>query len=246
LKQETTPRGSDNGDISTNNLIQLSDSNNNDDILLFSFDLQEINHVVQNSSSTGSMSWDASIVMGLYFALYPVELCGNTLHILSSNAAAATTLAITSDDDGSGDDDDERNKERRAVTLTDVSDDVLNMLQQNIKAAAKPSTTGDDDRILKNTDVSIQKLDWFGFSNDSENNQNNASSNNNGNNNISSNNTSSTYNTIIASDCATFTRKSNHFPTRSQTFYEKTKPKGVSIRESCTCLHRTIEVLCTS
>ena len=130
LKQETTPRGSDVGDISTNNLIQLPDNNNNDDVQLFSFDLQEINHGVQNGSGTGSMSWDANIVMGLYFALYPPELCGNIMQILSSNADAAMTLAIMSDDDGGGGGDnvDERKKERRAVTLTDVSDDVLNML----------------------------------------------------------------------------------------------------------------------
>jgi len=113
---------------------------------------------------------------------------------LSNYAAATTTLAGG----------DKERKERRAVTtLTDVSDDVLNMLRKNIEAAAKSSTSCDD-RVFNNTDVSIQKLDWFDFSNnDSENDRTNASSNNNGNNNNgSSNNTASTYDTIIASDCA--------------------------------------------
>lgn len=114
--------------------------------------------------------------MGLYFALHPNELRGNVLELGSGVGLggilcnAATNINNANDTVTSA---------KRSVTLTDVNDDVLDMLQKNMDSAAKSSCN----RVRG--DISIQKLDWFDFLGDN-----------------TQPNSSDQYNTIIASDCA--------------------------------------------
>lgn len=159
----------------------LGDSKSDSELAgIFSFNLQEINHGVQNGSGTGSMSWDSSIAMGLYFAVNPNELHGNVLELgsgvgLGGILSSMATNIIHRDNLAS---------HKKSVTLTDANDDVLNMLQQNMEAAAKSS------HDISRDNICIQKLDWFDFLGDMQNNPGASLGSDRG------------YNTIIASDCA--------------------------------------------
>lgn len=116
--------------------------------------------------------------MGLYFAANPNELRGNILELGSGVGLGGilSNFATRLYDDDFGDN-------RRSVTLTDVNDDVLDMLQRNMDAAAESSR----DR----GNVCIQKLDWFDFLGDAARGAPPGTSCD-----------RSTYDTIIASDCA--------------------------------------------
>lgn len=148
---------------------------------LFSFDLQEINDGVKNGVSTGCMTWESSVVMSLYFALNPDELCGKVIELGSGVGLGGimSTVAkrFSCDNDLLSGNNDVN------VTLTDVSDDVLNMLRQNMSTAAKSC-----DRDIFGENIHIQKLDWFDFLADDKNN--------------SFLKEIDRYDTIIASDCA--------------------------------------------
>mmetsp|Transcript_29152 Transcript_29152/g.61991 ORF Transcript_29152/g.61991 Transcript_29152/m.61991 type:complete len:453 (+) Transcript_29152:115-1473(+) len=150
---------------------------------IFSFDLQEINHGVQNGSGTGSMSWDSSIVMGLYFAVNPDELHGNVLE-LGSGVGLGGILSNVATNMIHGDT--TLPSVKRSVTLTDANDDVLTMLQRNMEAAAKSSCG------ISRDDICIQKLDWFDFLGDMQNTNSGASLQG----------SERRYDTLIASDCA--------------------------------------------
>ena len=173
--------------------------------VLFSFDLHEINHGVQNGCGTGSMSWDSSIVMGLYFAVHPDVLRGNILELGSGVGLGgilsnvAISMAINNiniippqmpqdmEHDCTHDAQDGtavRSRAKKSVTLTDVSDDVLAMLQDNVVNAAAAQESYPS--IAKDVGIKIQKLDWFDFIQDKS----------------KPNNHDQCYDTIIASDCA--------------------------------------------
>jgi len=142
---------------------------------IFSFDLQEINHGVQNGSGTGSMSWDSSVVMGLYFAANPDELRGNILELGSGvGLGGILSNAVTKNSTHTS------ARVQNSVTLTDVNDDVLDMLRKNTHAAAF-----NDDMVF------IKKLDWFDFLGDSKETKPNSQLKE-----------YERYDTIIASDCA--------------------------------------------
>ena len=121
---------------------------------IFSFDLQEINNGVERAG-TGSMTWESSVVMGLYFALNPEELRGNVIELGSGLGLGgilsklAKSMSYDPRSPSIADD--------VTVTLTDFNDEVLNMLEKNMNAAAKSSTRVFGDNIH------IQKLDWFDF-----------------------------------------------------------------------------------
>lgn len=157
---------------------------------IFSFDLQEINHGVQNGSGTGSMSWDSSIVMGLYFGRNPNELRGSVLELgsgvgLGGILSNATRSIVRGDDSvvgtttttsagGSG---------RVHMTLSDVSGDVLDMLRRNMDSVARSSL---NNFACFEDQPSIEKLDWSDFLRGTP----------------SSPASHARYDTIIASDCA--------------------------------------------
>mmetsp|Transcript_29569 Transcript_29569/g.61691 ORF Transcript_29569/g.61691 Transcript_29569/m.61691 type:complete len:425 (-) Transcript_29569:94-1368(-) len=159
----------------------LSIEESDDDLTtdLFSFDLQEINGGVKNGGSTGCMTWESSIVMSLYFALNPDELRGDVIE-LGSGVGLGGIMSTVAKRFSYGNDllpyEDDIH-----VTLTDVNEDVLNMLRRNIDTAAKSF----DGAIFEEEKVQIQKLDWFDFLFDESNGSDEIS-----------------YDTVIASDCA--------------------------------------------
>ena len=86
-------------------------------------------------------------MQGLYFAVNPDELRGNVLELGSGVGLGGILSNVATNfvhDDTSA-------TAQRSVTLTDVNDDVLNVLQQNMNAAAFKDG------------ICIQKLDWFDF-----------------------------------------------------------------------------------
>ncbi len=159
----------------------LSIDGSDDDLAtnLFSFDLQEINGGVKNGGSTGCMTWESSIVMSLYFAFNPDELRGDVIE-LGSGVGLGGIMSTVAKSFSSGNDL-LLCKDDLHVTLTDVNDDVLDMLQRNIDSAARAS----DRIIFEEEKVQIQKLDWFDFLFDESNSS-----------------ADIRYDTIIASDCA--------------------------------------------
>ena len=139
---------------------------------LFSFHLQEINNGIQKGAGTGSMTWESSVAMSLYFTENPHELKGNVLELGSGVGLGAIMVAKELSS----------NTDEVSVTCTDVNDEVLEMLEHNMEEAAKSSTSG----LFENSKVQIQKLDWFDFvGNDDK-----------------TKYSSKRYDTIIASDCA--------------------------------------------
>lgn len=139
---------------------------------IFSFEIQEINNGVLCGKGTGSMTWESSVAMGLYFAENPHELQGNVIE-LGSGVGLGGILSRIAKDISS-------DTNNLSVTLTDVQDDVLNMLQYNTNIAAKASRPIDDSTIK------IQKLDWYDYLENCE----------------SPKEDVGRYDTIIASDCA--------------------------------------------
>ena len=127
----------------------------------FSFDLQEINHGVQNGSGTGSQSWDSSVVMGLYFGMQPEELRGHVLE-LGSGVGLGGILSLSSyimaNNVNHGGSAAAAAASEKSITFTDVNDDVLNMLQRNIANASHASSCS----FVKDN-ICIEKLDWFDF-----------------------------------------------------------------------------------
>ena len=147
---------------------------NTKDAAVFSFQLQEINNGVQRGTGTGSMTWESSIAMSLYFTENPHELKGNVIELGSGvglgGILSKVAKELSSDTDGV------------SVTCTDANDEVLQMLGHNMEAAANSSARG----LFENDSIHIQKLDWFDFVGNEDKVQER----------------SQQYDTIIASDCA--------------------------------------------
>eukprot|EP00804_Cyclotella_cryptica_P027862 CCRYP_003791-RA/>CCRYP_003791-RA protein AED:0.15 eAED:0.15 QI:0/-1/0/1/-1/1/1/0/335 len=139
---------------------------------LFSFQLQEINNGVQRGMGTGSMTWESSIAMSLYFTENPHELKGSVIE-LGSGVGLGGILSKVAKELSSDSDD-------VSVTCTDGNDEVLEMLEHNMDAAA--SSRG----LFENDSIHIKKLDWFDFVGNEDKGQER----------------SQQYDTIIASDCA--------------------------------------------
>jgi predicted nicotinamide N-methyase len=118
----------------------VNDDLSEDRIDLFSFDLQEINNGYKNGAGTGSMTWESSIAMSLYFNQHPNELKGDVIE-LGSGVGLGAILSKVATELSQEDD--------ISVTCTDVNDDILKMLQHNMDKAAK--------------NVHIKKLDWCDF-----------------------------------------------------------------------------------
>ena len=121
----------------------------------------------------------AHTVMGLYFAINQSELRGNILELGSGVGLGGilSNIATPTHDNGSA---------KRSVTLTDINDDVLHMLEQNIDASSKTTSLGG----LSRDDISIQRLDWFDSLLEGGSSQ------------TITNSDYGRYDTIIASDCA--------------------------------------------
>ena len=139
---------------------------------LFSFELQEISNGYKLGSGTGSMTWESSVAMSLYFTENPQELKGNLIELGSGVGLGAILSKVAKE--LSPDEDD------LSVTCTDVNDDILEMLEQNMDKAAASNV------LFENDNIHIEKLDWFDYV---------------GKENITENG-SKQYDTIIASDCA--------------------------------------------
>ena len=74
--------------------------------------------------------------MGLYFTQHPNELHGNILELGSGVGLGGCMLSLIINNTMSSSHDDERKEEKSSsMTLTDVNDDVLHMLRQNVTTA---------------------------------------------------------------------------------------------------------------
>lgn len=145
---------------------------------LFSFDFQEINNGYKTGAGTGSMTWESSLAMSLYFTQNPHKLKGNVIE-LGSGVGMGAILSKVGKDLSSAEND-------MSVTCTDVNDDVLKVLAQNLKQAAKSPA-------FENNNVQILKLDWDDYvENDSK-----------------SSTQAKQYDTVIASDCAYLPKQVN-------------------------------------
>lgn len=91
--------------------------------------------------------------MGLYFTQHPNELHGNILELGSGVGLGGCILSLVINNTMSNSHDDEMKEERsNRMTLTDINDNVLHMLRQNVT------------NTLYTTDgIFIQKLDWFDY-----------------------------------------------------------------------------------
>lgn len=118
--------------------------------------------------------------MGLYFAMNQSELRGNILELGSGVGLGGILSNVVTPTHANG-------SAKRSVTLTDINDDVLHMLEQNITHASSKSTSLGG---LSRDDISIQKLDWFDSLLEGGSSQTITNSDYGG------------YDTIIASDCA--------------------------------------------
>lgn len=139
---------------------------------LFSFDLQEINDGYKNGAGTGSMTWESSIAMSLYFTKHPEELRGDVIELGSGVGMGAILTKVAKELS--------REDDSVSVTCTDANDDVLEMLEKNMDQAAKSPGPFETDN------VHIKKLDWFDYVGKYE----------------YRNEEPMQYDTIIASDCA--------------------------------------------
>ena len=81
---------------------------------LFSFHLQEINNGIQEGAGTGSMTWDSSVTMSLYFTENPHELKDNVLELGSGVGLGAMMTKVASELSS--------NSDNVSVTCTDVND----------------------------------------------------------------------------------------------------------------------------
>lgn len=161
---------------------------------LFSFDLQEINNGYKTGAGTGSMTWESSVAMSLYFTQNPHELKGNVIE-LGSGVGMGAILSKVAKELSSYED-------NMSVTCTDVNDDVLEMLQHNMDKAAKSPG------LFENDNVQIKKLDWFDYGGDGR----------------KPNDEKEQYDTIIASDCAYLPKQVNPLSeTIAQLLGEKSK-----------------------
>ena len=117
--------------------------------------------------------------MGLYFTQYPNELHGNILE-LGSGVGLGGILSLLINNTTNSYYDDERKEEKSSssMTLTDINDDVLHMLRQNVT-----------NLLYTTDDIFIQKLDWFDYLDKRRDRDENESDD-------------ERYDTIIASDCA--------------------------------------------
>ena len=139
---------------------------------LFSFNLQEINNGYKNGAGTGSMTWESSVAMSLFFTENPHELKGDVIELGSGVGMGAILSKVAKELSQESDD--------VSVTCTDVNDAVLEMLEQNMEKAAK-SHNG----LFNNHNIKVKKLDWFDYAETDR-----------------STIEPTHYDTIIASDCA--------------------------------------------
>ena len=104
--------------------------------------LVDIQEMDTRQVGTGGTTWEASLVMALYFAQYPQELHGRVVE-LGSGVGLGGILAhhVT--------------HQQNAMVLTDYSDQVLEQCRANI--ARRNEATGE--RKSDNT-LEVQKIDW--------------------------------------------------------------------------------------
>ena len=135
--------------------------------VIVSFPLQEINHGIQNGAGTGSITWDSSIVMGLYFGLQPEMLYGNDVVELGSGVGlggiltyyASSTTNNNTNNKGNGGVVDSMS----SLTLTEINQDVIGMLRYNTAAAASEATTVAARHHPRHQQLHIEEMDWFDF-----------------------------------------------------------------------------------
>jgi predicted nicotinamide N-methyase len=174
-------------------LLQQTTADNYDDDeakcqeVIVSFPLQEINHGIQNGAGTGSITWDSSIVMGLYFGLQPEMLYGNDVVELGSGVGLGGILTYYASSTNN------KNKGNEGVvdsmsslTLTEINQDVIDMLRYNTAAASEATTTVAARHHPRHQQLHIEEMDWFDFL---------------GNNGQKNRDKEKKYDTIICSDC---------------------------------------------
>ena len=110
--------------------------------------IQEIPHGLQNYG-TGSMTWESSIIMSLYFSVYPEKLHGKILELGSGCGLGLLTWNIANTLDCN----------TTSFTFTDYSTPVLLQCQRNIEHNLN--------RLQ--SEVNVLHLDWYNYQDDEQN-----------------------------------------------------------------------------
>lgn len=151
-------------------LLQTTTADNDDEAkcqeVIVSFPLQEINHGIQNGAGTGSMTWDSSIVMGLYFGLQPETLYGNDVVELGSGVGLGGLLTYYASSTTNNNNKNKGNEgvvdRMSSLTLTEINQDVIDMLRYNTAAASKATTVAARHHP-RHQQLHIEEMDWFDF-----------------------------------------------------------------------------------
>ncbi|KAK1740021.1 hypothetical protein QTG54_008971 [Skeletonema marinoi] len=162
---------------------------------IFSFPLQEINNGIQKGVGTGCTTWDSSIVMGLYFGMYPQELLvGKDVLELGSGVGLGGILArVVSKRCEKNISISNGEEDSVKFTLSEVNRDIINMLRYNTTVAAAANASSG---LLESDELHIEQMDWFDFLVGGTNVQDHHSSTT-----AATNTARKKYDTIIASDC---------------------------------------------
>jgi len=128
---------------------------------IFSFPLQEINNGIQKGVGTGCTTWDSSIVMGLYFGMYPQELLvGKDVLELGSGVGLGGILARVVSKRCMNVGKSNGEEDRVRFTLSEVNRDIINMLRYNTTVAAAANASSG---LLESDELHIEQMDWFDF-----------------------------------------------------------------------------------
>jgi len=159
---------------------------------ILSFPLQEINHGIQTGAGTGSITWESSIVMGLYFGLHPEQLVNNKT-VVGSNSS-------NNNNNNNSESREEEDTSMTSLTLTEINRDIIDMLRYNTasaaSAAAATANPSNSSGLSRLDELHIEQMDWFDFlvrrtKNGKENHHSTTAATT----------TRKKYDTIIASDC---------------------------------------------
>ena len=128
---------------------------------IFSFPLQEISNGMQKGAGTGSMTWESSIAMGLFFGIHPEELVGDVLELGSGVGLGGILTNVVSKNENRLGSSGCREDDKMNFTLTEVNLDIIDMLRYNTTIAAAANRSSG--LLESDEEFQIEQMDWFDF-----------------------------------------------------------------------------------
>eukprot|EP00980_Cylindrotheca_fusiformis_P023808 scaffold11032_cov122-Cylindrotheca_fusiformis.AAC.9 len=109
-------------------------------------DFQEIAEGLSKGAGTGSLTWESSLAMAMFFSSRPHLLRGNVVELGSGTGAGGILMSSLASPTLN------RARDVQSVTLTDYNSQVLEQCRENIaRATALPSF------------MNVSRLDWYDF-----------------------------------------------------------------------------------